>query len=104
MAAQGRLPGAAKIGCRWTFDERALRAYVKDEETAAWKKGLANRQKREAKRTSTSEVRSGGVEYGLPAAKSDGAYEQAIRLLQAAGSMKGAGRSSPRQRPQGRTA
>lgn len=30
LAARGELPGAAKIGGLWTFDEAALRTYIKD--------------------------------------------------------------------------
>jgi hypothetical protein len=32
MAAQGRIPGAAKIFNRWTFEEAALRAWVRERE------------------------------------------------------------------------
>ena len=32
MAARGELPGAAKIGRRWTFNLAALRAYVEEQE------------------------------------------------------------------------
>jgi hypothetical protein len=35
MAAQGKLPGAAKIGQEWTFDPDKLRAFIRDREAAA---------------------------------------------------------------------
>ena len=34
MAQRGELPGAAKIGRRWTFDEARIRAYVRRQEAA----------------------------------------------------------------------
>lgn len=33
LAARGDLPGAAKIGGLWTFDEAALRAWIKERTT-----------------------------------------------------------------------
>lgn len=35
MAVQGRLPSAAKVGRRWSFNENAVRALLKEEE-ARW--------------------------------------------------------------------
>lgn len=32
MAARGIIPGAAKFGRRWTFDERKLRAFIRGRE------------------------------------------------------------------------
>ena len=32
LAAMGRIPGAAKIGCRWTFNEAMLRAWIRSRE------------------------------------------------------------------------
>jgi excisionase family DNA binding protein len=34
MAQRGELPGAAKIGRRWTFDQARLRDYVRRQEAA----------------------------------------------------------------------
>ena len=35
MAAQGRIPGAAKLGVTWTFSERAVRYWIKRQEALA---------------------------------------------------------------------
>ena len=32
MAAQGKIPGAAKLGSRWTFNESKLRQWISDKE------------------------------------------------------------------------
>jgi excisionase family DNA binding protein len=32
MAAAGKIPSAAKLGRRWTFNERAVRTFLRDEE------------------------------------------------------------------------
>jgi excisionase family DNA binding protein len=32
LAARGEIPGAAKIGRRWTFNERALRTWISEKE------------------------------------------------------------------------
>lgn len=41
FAAQGRLPGAAKLGRSWTFDEAKLRAWVKGQEDQVQRRALA---------------------------------------------------------------
>ena len=39
MAARGELPGAAKLGKRWTFNLEALRQFVKEKEREACLRG-----------------------------------------------------------------
>ena len=39
MAANGKLPGAAKINRRWTFDPAKLRQFVRNKEREAWQSG-----------------------------------------------------------------
>jgi len=38
MAARGDIPGAAKIGRRWTFDLGVLRSFVKQQERETWQR------------------------------------------------------------------
>ena len=68
MAARGDIPGAAKLGGRWTFDAATLRQWIKSREVGRWEE------------TSTSGGRSGGVGLGLPGSSIDEAYERALRL------------------------
>ena len=64
MAARGDLPGAGKMGKVWTFDERAIRAWVR-------------RREAESCRTiSIGVVGSGGRECKLTGATTDEAYER----------------------------
>src|SRR3954451_8890051 len=67
LAARGELPGAAKIGGRWTFDLAKLRAYVREREQACHRRGTEHR--RRIARTSTNAEKYGGAAYGSPAAK-----------------------------------
>ena len=69
MAARGDIPGAAKLGGRWTFDAATLRRWIKSREVGRWPEGI-----------STSAAQSGGVGLGLPGSSIDEAYERALRL------------------------
>lgn len=42
MALDGEIPGAAKFGRRWTFDEQKLRNYIRKREEEQWQ--AANRR------------------------------------------------------------
>lgn len=68
MAARGDIPGAAKLGGRWTFDAATLRRWIKSREIRRWEE------------TSTSGDRSGGAGFVLPGSNIDEAYERALRL------------------------
>lgn len=39
MAVQGRIPSAMRLGRRWTFNEAAVRAFVKSEEARCQREG-----------------------------------------------------------------
>jgi Helix-turn-helix domain len=80
MAAHGRLPGAAKIGRAWTFDESKLRHYVKMKEREAWHASQAGKHRQVAIGARVSF----GAEFKKSAATSDGAYTRATRLLRSA--------------------
>lgn len=69
MAANGNLPGAAKIGGTWTFDKEKLRRFILEKEYECQRK------------TSTYETVCIG--YKLPSAgnSSDKAYTQAMLKL-----------------------
>src|SRR5262245_25632949 len=80
MAAQGKLPGAAKIGRCWTFDCRRLRRFVRDKETETWRASQIARRRPAA----TGARVSFGAASRRTAAISDGAYTRATRLLRCA--------------------
>ena len=73
MAARGEIPGAAKLGGSWTFDEAALRNWIKERTTCP--------KDRRRQSTHTGE----GIRYGraLPLAdvNIERAYEQAMSKL-----------------------
>lgn len=69
MASRGEIPGAAKLGRVWTFNETELRRWIR-------------RRESEVCRTSIVARESGMPEYRLPAMTEDEAYEQAIGLKQ----------------------
>ncbi len=73
LAARGEVPGAAKIGGLWTFDEAALRNWIRERTTC---------QKTHLPRNTAigGETRS-GRDLPLQAAKSAKACEQALREL-----------------------
>jgi hypothetical protein len=82
MAARGEIPGAAKPGRIWTFDENRLRRWLREKEVEA------------CRPTSTSGDPSGGREFKLPDATFDEAYAQAIGLKPGRGSRPGSSRST----------
>ena len=84
LAQAGKLPGAAKIGNRLTFNVTLLRQYVKEQEDAL------------CRVTSISAAPSGGAEFRLPAPTRDEAYERLIGLRPRSGSPNG-GRTSKRR-------
>lgn len=69
MAAQGRIPGAAKLGGVWTFDPTQIQAWIRGEERLAC----------QTRDTSTGAVRPGGLGSVLPAASIDDAFERLLR-------------------------
>ena len=80
MALRGELPNAAKIGGVWTFDEAALRNYIKER--------IQCPQSRKPLNTPTGAV----IRYGRGSRLADGniekAYEQAMSKLRGRGSAK----------------
>lgn len=64
MAARGELPGAAKLGKVWTFDEARLRAWVRQREAVA------------CRPISTGATASGGRGFRFKGATIDAAYER----------------------------
>ncbi|WP_394031729.1 helix-turn-helix domain-containing protein [Xanthobacter autotrophicus] len=76
MAMRGELPGAAKIGGLWTFDEAALRAWIREKEQ--W---LADRPP--PPRHTGMEI--DGRDLPLQVAKSVRACEQALQRLRRGG-------------------
>ena len=69
MAAQGKLPGAAKIGGTWTFDREKLRRFIREKEYECQRK------------ISISEMVSGGSLLPYAAGSIDTAYIQAMSKL-----------------------
>lgn len=69
-AAKGSIPSAAKILGRWTFDERRLRAWVREREVAA------------CPAIYTSAGPRGGAALRSTASSIDEAFEQALGLRQ----------------------
>jgi hypothetical protein len=57
MALRGQIPGAAKIGRRWTFDEKKLRGFVRQREEEAWQ-DASERPRLELSGGATSSTRS----------------------------------------------
>jgi hypothetical protein len=74
LSARGKIPGAAKLGRRWTFDIEKLRRLVRQRERETWQNG-----KRRPDATG-GEIPSG---HGLKfvGAKSDGRFTQVTRRL-----------------------
>ncbi|WP_374545043.1 helix-turn-helix domain-containing protein [Rhodoblastus sp.] len=81
LAAQGLLPGAAKIGKVWTFDRVKLARYIAAQEAETEANGACLRK------ISTSAARRGGFVPPLGASKSEKAYELAMQKLLGAGGM-----------------
>jgi excisionase family DNA binding protein len=81
MAAAGKLP-ALKLGGVWTFEERDIRAWIKQEEQRQW-------------RAKPPPISTGGATYGgdvlrLPDASIDEAYAQLMPRKRGSGSRAGA--------------
>lgn len=73
LAARGEVPGAAKIGGLWTFDESALRSWIKERTQC--------QKDRRPRSTATGEGKRSGRDLPLQATKSARACEQALREL-----------------------
>ncbi len=80
LAARGELPGAVKIGKLWTFDESALRTWLREQA-----KCLTDQRRRNIP---TGEVRRYGRDLPLQVANSVKACEQALQKLRRNGSLK----------------
>jgi excisionase family DNA binding protein len=74
MAQRGELPGAAKLGRRWTFNEDKLRSYVRHKERETWHAPNHLPDVTGARTFS-------GVASKSEVAKSDGRYTRIIRQL-----------------------
>ena len=90
MAQRGDIPSAAKLGKVWTFDEVAVRAWVKSKEQTACRKTAECGQMPDR----TTETFNGGAESPMAASRSTArsaveAYEQRILRKLAAGSRNG---------------
>lgn len=90
MAQRGDIPGAAKLGKVWTFDEVAVRAWVKSKEQTVCREATVSGQT-PARTTVTS---NGGTELPMAVSRSTArsaveAYEQRILRKLAAGSKSG---------------
>lgn len=71
MAARGCIPGAAKLGSRWTFDPITLRRWIRSQE------------RRPCPATSIVAATPGGAASRSRAATTDAVYERAIGLRRA---------------------
>jgi hypothetical protein len=80
LAARGDIPGAAKLGGSWTFDEAALRNWI-EERTRCPKD-------RRPRSTHTGEAMSSGRDLPLQARNSAKASQQALRELLRGSSQK----------------
>jgi hypothetical protein len=79
LASRGEIPGAAKIGRRWTFDITLLRSYV------AHKVRLSCQSEKRPRTHIGAAVSSGrGSRSRVPS--NDLAYEQAMKRLRSQGS------------------
>src|SRR6186997_1173007 len=81
MALAGKVPGAAKIGGEWTFDEATLRSWVKELEelTQCLARPLPMR---------SGAARSYGAGSRSRAKSIGGAYEQTMQKLRSLGSRR----------------
>jgi excisionase family DNA binding protein len=74
MAQRGELPGAARFGRRWTFNEDKLRSYVRHKERETW-----HAQKHRPDVTGARTF--SGAASKSKAAKSDGRFTRIIQRL-----------------------
>ena len=84
LASGGKVPGAAMLGGRWTFDPDQLRRWIKDQEVKATCRPI-----------STSAAPSGGAAFKPVGPSIDEVYERLIGRKPS-----GASRSSRRNSPQ----
>jgi excisionase family DNA binding protein len=75
MAQRGEIPGAAKIGRRWTFDQARLRDYVRRQEAATCQS--ARRHLPDVSGVATPY----GVEFRSGGETSSGRYARTIQRL-----------------------
>lgn len=68
LAIRGEIPGAAKLGSRWTFNEAKLRRWITHREAEA------------CRRIDTSAVARGTGDFGYTGMSLDEAYERALGL------------------------
>ncbi|MGI3902682.1 MAG: tyrosine-type recombinase/integrase [Janthinobacterium lividum] len=73
LARRKEIPGAAILGRRWTFDEVALRAWIRSKEDEVWQDHGSPR------RAATGAARRSGVASRSRASNTDEAYEQMMR-------------------------
>lgn len=73
LALRGELPGAAKIGGVWTFEEAALRNHIKERTTCPRDRRPLN--------THTGEVASSGHASPLQVRNAEKAWQQTLREL-----------------------
>lgn len=73
MALRGEIPGAAKLGGSWTFDEAALRNWIKERTTCP--------QDRRPLNTRTGEAASNGRGSPLQTRNSEKAWQQTLQKL-----------------------
>src|SRR5690606_19537578 len=73
LALRGDLPGAVKIGGLWTFDEAALRNYIKERTQCP--------RDRKPLNTPTGEAKSYGRASPLQARNSEKAWQQTLQKL-----------------------
>ena len=78
LALRAELPGAAKIGRRWTFNLVRLREYVKQKE-------MESCQGAKHPRGRSGAVRSSGGGFKPKVATSDGRYARTIQSLRSRG-------------------
>lgn len=71
LAARGEIPGAAKIGGLWTFDESALRLWIREKATCQIDPRRRN--------TRSGGETSSGLDSRSTERSIDRAYEQALR-------------------------
>jgi Helix-turn-helix domain len=74
MAQRSELPGAARFGRRWTFNEDKLRSYVRHKERETW-----HAQRHQPDVTGARMFSGAGLKS--KAVKSDGRYTRIIRQL-----------------------
>ncbi len=88
LAARGELPGAAMIGRLWTFDELALRQWIRERSSWPTNQGPTNQgptnqgpTSRGHRSTLTGGATRSGAALPLQAEKSAKAFRQALQAL-----------------------